>query len=144
MPALSIHPDEQDDLQALAENGWRLLDPAEVARTPSSYRSFVQGSRAELGIAKSGYVASRCGWFSDRSVCYLASGRPVLAQDTGFTDYLPAGEGLLSFNTLEEARGGVEEILRDYPRHARAARDLAEAYFDSDIVLTRLLDEVAA
>jgi hypothetical protein len=144
MPALSIHPDEQDDLKALAENRWRLLDPAEVAGTPSSYREFVQGSRAELGIAKAGYVAARCGWFSDRSVCYLASGRPVLAQDTGFTDYLPVGEGLLAFSTLDEARAGVEEIRRDYPRHARAARDLAEAYFDSDIVLTRLLDEVTA
>ena len=143
-PALAIHPAEEKDLAALAENGWTLLDPAKVAATPASYRAFVRGSKGELGIAKSGYVHSRCGWFSDRSVCYLASGRPVIAQDTGFSDYLPAGEGLLSFDSVESARAGIEEINRDYARHSRAARALAETHFDSDKVLARLLKDVGA
>ena len=101
--------------------------PAAVAHDPDSYRSFVAGSRAELGIAKSGYVLSRCGWFSDRSACYLASGRPVLAQDTGFPDHLPTGEGLLAFAGVDDAVAGIEEIRADYERHAGAARALAEA-----------------
>ena len=142
-PALAIHPDERRDLTLLADNGWRLLDPAKVAATPSSYRRFVQGSWAELGIAKAGYVESRCGWFSDRSVCYLASGRPVLAQDTGFGRYLPTGSGLISFRTAEDAAAGIEELQRDYPAHARAARELAAEHFDSDRVLTQLVEQVA-
>src|SRR4029077_992853 len=100
--ALAIHPDEVKDVEALARNGWHLADPAEVAGTPADYQSFIQGSRAEFGIAKSGYVASRCGWFSDRSLCYLASGRPVLAQDTAFDRFLPTGEGIFSFASEDD------------------------------------------
>ena len=85
------------------------------------------------------YVATRSGWLSDRSLCYLASGRPVLAQDTGFSDNYPVGEGLIAFSTLEEAAAGVEEILRNYDRHSAAARALAEEYFDARRVLGRLL-----
>jgi hypothetical protein len=140
--ALAIHPDEKKDLAALAGNGWRLLDPAEVAGTPASYRRFVQGSMAEFGIAKSGYVASRCGWFSDRSACYLASGRPVLAQETGFSRFLPTGEGLFAFETCDQVLAGIEVLRRNYTRHARAARALAEEYFDSDKVLTRFLQGI--
>ncbi len=140
--ALAIHPDERRDLEALHENGWRLLDAAEAAGTPARYRRFVQRSWAELGIAKSGYVESRCGWFSDRSVCYLASARPVLVQETGFSEFLPVGEGLLAFETTDDLLAGVEELRRDYPRHRRAARKLAEEYFDSDRVLCALLDAV--
>jgi hypothetical protein len=143
-PALDVHPGETPDLEALDRNGWQLLDPATVAHDPDSYRSFVAGSKAELGIAKSGYVLSRCGWFSDRSACYLASGRPVLAQDTGFPDHLPAGEGLLAFTGVEDAVVGIEEISGSYERHAGAARALAEEHLDSDRVLTRLLDRVGA
>jgi hypothetical protein len=139
---LAIDPDERDDLLALRENGWRLIDPDEAAGTPDRYRRFVRGSWAELGIAKSGYVASRCGWFSDRSVCYLASGRPVLAQETGFSDFLPTGEGLLVFETVDDVLAGVGELRRDYERHRRAARAIAEDVFDSDKVLPRLLDVV--
>jgi hypothetical protein len=142
--ALAIHPDETKDLAALAENGWRLADPAVVAGTPADYQRFIQGSRAEFGLAKSGYVASQCGWFSDRSVCYLASGRPVLAQDTGFTRFLPTGEGLLSIQTEDDVVAAAEELRRDYPRHRRAARQIAEEFFHSDKVLTRLLNEVGA
>jgi hypothetical protein len=139
-PALAIHPAEEPDLRALEAGGWQLVDPASVAGTPDAYAAFVRGSWAELGVAKSGYVAARCGWFSDRSLCYLASGRPVLAQDTGWTADLPAGEGLLAFGTVEEAAAGVEALQSDYPRHRRAARAVAEEHFASDRVLGRLLE----
>ena len=137
--ALGIHPGETKDLAAMKENGWRLVDPAEVAGTPGAYRRFVQQSKAEFGIAKSGYVAARCGWFSDRSVCYLASGRPVIAQQTGFTQFLPTGEGLFAFESNDDVIHAIDEINRDYGRHARAARAIAVEYFDSDKVLSRLL-----
>jgi len=137
--ALGIDAEEHDDLAALDRHGWRLIDPDVVAGTPDDYRTFVQGSWAEIGIAKSGYVVSRSGWFSDRSVCYLASGRPVVAQDTGFSEWLPVGSGLLAFSTSGEAVAGFEEVARDYPAHRRAARRLAEDVFCSDRVLTRLL-----
>jgi hypothetical protein len=137
--ALAIHSGETKDLAALASNGWQLLDPAQVAHTPAHYRQFIQGSKAEFGIAKSGYVASRCGWFSDRSICYLASGRPVIAQETGFSQFLPTGEGLFAFTTTEEVLSSIDALNHDYPAHARAARALAEEYFDSDRVLCRLL-----
>ena len=144
MLALAIHPDEKRDVQALRENNWELLDPIECTGSPSRYRQFIQGSKAEFGIAKSGYVVSQCGWFSDRSACYLASGRPVLAQETGFSRFLPTGQGLFSFTTVEQVLCAIEEMNRDYERHRRAARALAEQYFDSRAVLTRLLDIIGA
>jgi hypothetical protein len=137
--AMGIHPDERKDLEALAANGWQLVDPARVAGTPAAYQRFIQQSKAEFGIAQSGYVASRCGWFSDRSVCYLASGRPVIAQQTGFMRFLPAGEGLFAFETIDDVLAAIEAIVGDYPRHSRVARALAVEYFDSDKVLSRLL-----
>ena len=115
-----------------------------MAGTPNAYRSFVQGSKAEFGIAKSGYAASRCGWFSDRSVCYLASGRPVVAFGTGFDCFLPTGEGLFAFETADEALGAIDSIAGDLPRHSRRARALAEEYFDAARVLPELLDRVGA
>jgi hypothetical protein len=142
--ALAIHPGEVPDLKALDEHGWELIDPVEAAGTPDRYEDFIQRSTAELGIAKSGYVLSRSGWFSDRSACYLASGRPVLAQETGFSRFLPAGEGLLAFDSLDDAVAGVEEIRGDYPRHARRARELAEDLLDSHLVLGRLLERLGA
>lgn len=141
--ALAIHPDERPDLEALAANGWELVDPVEAAGTPDRYQRFIRDSTAELGIAKSGYVLSRSGWFSDRSACYLASGRPVLAQETGFSRFLPTGEGLLSFETVDDAATGVESIRGAYARHARRARELAEDLFDSDRVLGRLLERLS-
>jgi hypothetical protein len=140
--ALSIHPQEVKDVEALSSNGWQRVDPADVAATPAQYQRFVQGSKAEFGLAKSGYVASRCGWFSDRSACYLASGRPVVAQDTGFSRHLPTGEGLFAFNTVDEAAAAIEVMNRDYRRHCRAARALAEEYFDSDKVIGTLLRRI--
>ena len=143
-PALGIHPGETKDLDALGENGWQILDPAKVAATPADYRRFVRGSKAEFGIAKSGYARSRCGWFSDRSACYLASGRPVLAQQTGFSRWLPTGEGLFAFETMDDVLAGIEAINSDYARHARAARSIAEEHFDSGKVLPNLLAQIGA
>ena len=137
--ALRIDPAETKDLRLLADNGWRLADPDVVARDPWEYRRYIQGSKAEFSIAKNIYVDTNSGWLSDRSVCYLASGRPVLTQDTGIGRRYPTGEGLLTFRTLDEAVAGVEELSADYPRHARAARALVDEYFDSDTVLTHLL-----
>ena len=142
--ALSIHPDERADLALLARNGWRLVDPSRTAGTTSAYRDFIQASRAELCIVKSGYTATASGWFSDRSACYLASGRPVVAEDTGFASTLPTGSGLLSFSSVDDAADAVDEVLSAYPRHRRDARLLAEEYFESDRVLSRLLERVSA
>jgi hypothetical protein len=140
--AMSIHADEAPDLAALARHGWRLADPATRANTPDAYRAFIQGSRGEIGVAKSGYVLSRCGWFSDRSVCYLASGRPVVAQDTGFSRYLPTGLGLLPFTTTAEAADALASVEADYASHSRGARALAHDCFRHDQVLGRLLDSL--
>ena len=120
--ALDIHPGETPDLEALDRNGWQIVDPAHVAADPDSYREFIAASQAELGIAKSGYVLSRCGWFSDRSACYLASGKPVVAQDTAFGRFLPTGAGLLSFASEDEALAGDRgRALRLRPPRARGA-----------------------
>jgi hypothetical protein len=142
--ALAIDPGERRDLAALREHGWCVIDPLSVCSTPEDYRAFIAGSKAEFGFAKSGYVASQCGWFSDRSVCYLASGRPVIAQDTGFTAYLPTGAGLFSFTTDDDVLRSIDALNSDYKRHARSARELAAEYFDSRRVLTRLLSCVGA
>lgn len=137
--ALDIHPAETRDLTLLEENGWDLVDPAIVAADPRAYRDYIGGSRAEFMVAKNMYVQSNSGWFSDRTICYLASGKPALAQDTGLGDLYPSGEGLVTFSTLDEALNGVEAISGDYRRHSRTARAIAEEYFDSDVVLSRLL-----
>lgn len=142
--ALGIDDAETADLAALRANGWQLTDPAQVAGSPATYRRFIRDSKAELGVAKDGYVRSRSGWFSDRSVCYLAAGRPVLAQGTGFEQHLPTGAGLLSFDSAEDILTGIEAINANYNQHADAARHLAEHHFDSDKVLRRLLNEVGA
>jgi hypothetical protein len=141
--ALGIHPDEVDDLDAIEREGWVLLDPQRVAGTPDAYRGFVQGSWAEFGLAKLGYAVSGSGWFSDRSACYLASGRPVIAQDTGFGRRLPVGAGLFAFTDGEDVVAAVRELERDYERHRAAARELAIEHLDSDRVLRSLLERLA-
>jgi hypothetical protein len=140
--ALGIDAGEATDLDSLERHGWKLLDPSGAAGTPSRYRSFIQSSRAEISIAKSGYVTSRCGWFSDRSACYLASGRPVVAQDTGLNGALPTGRGLLLFRDVDEAVRAIEDIESDYAGHAEAARELAIEHFDARRVLQTLLKGV--
>lgn len=141
--ALDIDPADAADLAALRENGWRLVDPSQVASDLDSYRGYVQDSLAELMVAKEIYVETRSGWFSERSLAYLSSGKPVLAQETGFGERYPTGEGLLAFGDLDEARAGVEAICADPGRHSRAAREIAEAHFEAKKVLGRLLEEVA-
>ena len=140
--ALEIDPADSADIDELRRNGWDLRDPAAVAGDPVAYRDYVGGSLAELMVAKNMYVDTRGGWFSDRSACYLASGKPVLAQETGFSRELPTGEGLLAFSTLEEAVAGIEEIGADHARHAAAARELAEQHLDAERVLGRLLGKL--
>jgi hypothetical protein len=140
--ALEIDEAEVTDLDLLQRMGWRLVPPQAVAGSPFDYRDYVGTSRAEFMVAKNMYVDTRSGWFSDRSASYLASGKPVLAQDTGITSIYPTGDGLITFTSLEEAAIGVQAISSDYSRHARAARELAQEFFDSDKVLTALLDKL--
>jgi hypothetical protein len=126
--ALAIDEGDSSDLRRLQAEGWKLVDPAAAGE-----------SGAEFTVAKGIYVDTRSGWFSDRSACYLASGKPVVAQDTGFGTKLPSGEGLLAYTSLDEAVAGIEEIMAQPDRHARAAREIAEEHLDSDRVLTELL-----
>ena len=140
--ALNIHPDDDKDLQALEGNGWHVANPLAAAGTPDCFRRYIQASGAEFSVAQGIYVQTNSGWFSDRTTRYLASGRPVLVQDTGFSRHLPSQLGLLTFATLAEAIAGVESILSDYDAHAQAARAIAEQYFDSALVLSQLMDDI--
>lgn len=128
----------------LASHGWRCIDAFSVSRDPWRYRDYLSGSRGEFSVAKHTYVATRCGWFSDRTACYLAAGRPAVVQDTGFSRWLPAGEGLVAWTTPEEAVEGLLRVERDLPRHARAARRLAREHLSSERVLAALLDHCTA
>jgi hypothetical protein len=128
-------------ISKLAANGWSILDGPEVTLTPQRYQEFIEGSRGEVSVAKHVYVAMKTGWFSCRSACYLAAGRPVVVQDTGFSNVLPVGKGVVAFNTIEEAAEGIHRVEADYSQHAKAARGLAEEWFDSDRVLSELLEE---
>lgn len=140
--ALDIHPADEADRAALAGAGWRLVPPREAAGSPGAYRRYVQGSDGEFSVAQGAYVTLRTGWFSDRSARYLAAGRPVLLQDTGLSDTLPVGEGIVAFRTPQEAAAGAEAIAGAYGAHASAARALAAAHFDADRVLGGLLEEL--
>jgi len=139
--ALAIHPDEVADLDVLRAQRWDLADPVEVAGTPEDFADYVRRSGAEFSAAQGIYVETGSGWFSDRTTRYLASGRPVLVQDTGFSAHLPTGKGLLAFTSLDEACAGARSILDDYAAHAAAARAVAESCFDSDAVLARFLEQ---
>lgn len=134
---LAVRKSERD---YLTENGWGTVLAEEVARTPASYRQFVEASRGEFLLAKNGYVSSRSGWLSDRSVCYLAAGRPVVMQNTGLPDWLPTGEGLLTFSSLPEAVEAIAAVNADYEGHRRASRSLAETYFATDRLLPEFLE----
>jgi hypothetical protein len=140
--ALAIDPADAADETLLRQHGWQLSDPRRVASDPWKYRSFVERSRAELMVAKEMYVATRSGWFSDRSACYLAAGRPVVAQNTGLADHLPVGDGVLLFDDLDGAVEAVCEVERDWRRHASAARAIGAEHFDARRVLARLVDEL--
>lgn len=139
--ALDIHPSDDRDRTALLEHRWRLTDPA-VAATPDGFREYVQHSGAEFSVAQGVYVDMRSGWFSDRTVRYLASGRPALVQDTGFAANLPTGLGLVPFRTLDDATCGAADIAQRWAEHSAAAREIAERHFSSDIVLTQFCEQL--
>src|SRR5262249_9447228 len=123
--AFEIHPDDAKDIAVLREQGWSLVDPRVVAGGPAEYSNYIARSKAEFMVPKQMYVDTNSGLLSDRSIYYLATGRPVVARDTGIGQWYPTGEGLLTFATLDEAVAGVEAINSDYARHAKAARDIA-------------------
>ncbi len=133
--------DADSPAEELARRGWRVFDARRVCSDLSSYRRFIEASAGEWSVAKNGYVVGQSGWFSCRSACYLAAGRPVVVQDTGFAGALPVGAGILAFRTPSEAAAAVEEVTSNYSMHAAAARPLAESLFDSDIVLAELVEE---
>lgn len=127
----------------LLDHGWRLVSGiAEERLDMWSYMNYLQRSRAEWSVAKNAYVATRCGWFSERSACYLASGKPVLVQDTGFSKYLPTGNGLFAFEDMSNILQGIDNINEDYEMHCQAARAIAEKYFDSRRVLNSMLNQI--
>jgi hypothetical protein len=133
--------EEVEAVRLLKSYGWRITNGLSLSRTPARYRDYIVSSRGEFTVAKDQYVRPRSGWFSDRSACYLASGRPVITQDTGFGACLPTGEGLFAFNTMEEILAALDSINTDYDRHHRAARAIAEEYFRAETVLAELLEE---
>ncbi len=129
------------DPELLAAHGWRVVDPLGISIDPWRYRDYVRGSRGEFTVAKDMNVRLRSGWFSDRAACYLAAGRPVVEQDTGFGDVLPLGPGLHAFHTVEEAADAVGVIEADYDRASAYAIEIAREYFAAEKVLGRLLQE---
>lgn len=126
----------------LRSHGWRTTDAMGVSRSLWDYRRFIQGSRGEFGVAKHAYVSRRSGWFSDRTECYLAAGRPALVQDTGWSAHLPCGDGLLAFSDIDGAVSGLDTIAAAYQPHARAAREIAREHFEAGRVLGRLINVV--
>jgi hypothetical protein len=126
----------------LLSAGWGLRNAHGVTRSFDSFVEYIVGSRGEFSVCKSGYVRTRCGWFSDRSAAYLACGRPVVQQDTGFGAHLPCGRGVFAAGTLPEAAEAIGEITRDYARHAKWAREIAATYLDARAVLAGLLREL--
>jgi hypothetical protein len=135
--ALGGHAAPRDELK---QRGWRLVDPLVVARDPWDYQKYLATSRGEFSVAKHGYITSRSGWFSERSACYLAMGRPVVVQDTGFSEYLPCCSGLWAFDDADSAVSALDQVQSNYLRECKAARELASEYFDSRRVLTSLIE----
>jgi hypothetical protein len=129
-------------LGLLTQNRWKIVDPLIPTKSPVSYQNFICQSKAEWSVAKEGYTITNSGWFSERSTCYLASGRPVLVQDTGFSRFLPTGKGLLCFSSLDEVLEEIGKINSNYTQHCRWAREIAEEYFNSDKVLSALLSRI--
>src|SRR5437016_8154164 len=139
VPAYGITREEK---QMLQENGWRLIDAPQFTTDPWRYRDYVQPSKGEFTVARDLHVRLRSGWFSERSACYLAAGRPVITQDTGFGNVLPTGAGLFSFNTMDEILAAFDAINSVYEKHSRAARAIAEEYFKAETVLAAVLEKL--
>ncbi len=136
---LAMDPFDADVAVRLRAAGWELTDPTPISGDVGRYRDFITGSRGEFTVAKDIYVRPRSGWFSDRSVCYLAAGKPVVTQDTGFGKFIPTGKGLCAFSTHEEALDAIARINADYATHCAAARRLATEHFAAERVLARML-----
>jgi hypothetical protein len=126
--------------EQLIKKGWQLVEPMNVCPDLDSYRDYIESSKAEWTVAKHGYVVGQVGWFSGRTACYLAAGRPVVVQDTGFSSVLPVGEGILKFRTMDEAADAIREVAANYSQHSNVARDIAGEYFDSDKLLGKLIE----
>jgi hypothetical protein len=139
VPAIGLTSDAH---YLLKSNGWQLADAPAFTTDPWPYRDYIRASRGEFSVARDLNVRLRSGWFSERSACYLASGRPVVTQDTGFGSVLPTGEGLFAFNMMEEILEAFDAINSDYERHSRTARAIAEEFFRAETVLTKLLDDL--
>src|SRR5207247_11174445 len=120
--------------------GWRIRQSSEVSATPETYQAYIQRSRGEFSCAKPSYVKLQTAWVSDRTVCYLASGKPVVVQDTGPSSFLPNDEGIFRFQTAQEAARAIDAINADYEHHCRAARKLAETHFDATHVVGKILN----
>ena len=131
---------DREAVELLTSKGWKIVDALALSRDILPYRRYVRASRGELTVAKDQYVRPRSGWFSDRSACYLAAGRPVITQETGFSKVLPTGEGLFSFRRLEDVLSAMDTIRSDYARHSRAAREIASQYFAAEKVVGSLLE----
>jgi len=133
---------DAEALRLLSVHGWQVRDAASLSKDMMPYREYILTSRGEFTVAKDQNIRLRSGWFSDRSACYLASGKPVIAQDTGFGNILPTGEGLFAFATMEEILSAFETVNAAYERHSRAAREIAERCFKAETVLKTMMDEV--
>lgn len=125
-------------------HGWSVRDPYPISRGAARYRRWIQAAKGEFSVEKQSVTALRTGWFSDRSVCFLAAGRPCVIEDTGFGTRLPAGAGLVAWSSVDEAAAALEAVARDYDRHARAARALAREYFEASVLLPALLEAAGA
>jgi len=138
---LALACDDEEVLSMLRGHGWRVADALSLSRDVTPYQEYIMGSRAEFTVAKDQNIRLRSGWFSDRSACYLASGRPVVTQDTGFACTLPVGEGLFPFRTMSEILEAFDRINADYTKHSRSARVIAEQYFRAETVLAAMLSQ---
>ena len=123
----------------LEENGWRLRRSVDLSASIDDYRRYIQGSRGEFTVARDQYVRPRTGWFSDRTACYLAAGRPVITEDTGFGKFIPTGRGLFAFTTMDDVLAAIDAIEGDYPAHCRAAAEIADEYFAAERVVGSLM-----
>ncbi len=137
---LAMDPGDDAVRTRLASHGWSLVDPRPISADVDAYRAYVDRARGEFTVAKDIYVRPRSGWFSDRSVCFLAAGKPVVTQETGFSELIPSGKGLLAFSTEEEAVDAVRAVAADWALHARAARAVAEEHFAAGKVIGAMLD----
>ena len=131
---------EADEREKFRHNGWRLVLPHELSTDWEAYRGYIRGSKGEFTVAKDQYTRLHTGWFSDRSACYLAAGRPVITQQTGFTEFYGGAEGLLAFRDMDDIVTAAAAVRANYARHSRAAAEIAREYFEAEKVLGWLLE----